>query len=59
MLYLKEGRIPHVQIEKIILGPDYALQFKVRTLSGVKIETTKEFLCDPKSPDIGWISLLS
>ena len=55
LLYLKEGRTTYARIEKITLGPDSVLRFKVKTSSGDEIETTKEFLRDPKSPDIGWI----
>ena len=31
------------------------MRFKVKTSSGEEINTTKAFLRDPKSPDIGWI----
>ena len=55
LLYLKEGRATYVRIERIALGQDSVLRFIVKTSSGDEIETTKEFLRDPKSPDIGWI----
>ena len=55
LLYLKEGRATYAKIEKITLDSDSVLRFKVKTSSGEEIDTTKEFLRDPKSPDIGWV----
>ena len=52
---MKEGHTAYVRIEKITLDPDSVLQFKGKTSSSDEIKTTREFLRDPKSPDIGWI----
>ena len=53
LLYFKEEGTTYVRIEKITLDPDSVLRFKVKTSSGDEFETTREFLRDPKAPDIG------
>ena len=55
--FLEERRTTYVQIEKITLDPDSVLQFKVMNSSGDEIKSYREFLRDPKSPDIGRIPI--
>ena len=50
---MKEGRTTYVRIEKIRLNSDSVLRFKVKISGGDKFEITREFLRDPKAPDIG------
>ena len=49
------GPVTYIRVEKITLNPDSILWFNVKTYSGDEIETTREFLHDPKPPDIAWI----
>ena len=55
LLYSKEGHTVYVRIESVQLDEDSVLRFKVKPADGESFLTTREFLKDPGSPDIGWI----
>mgnify|MGYP001046712641 CR=1 FL=1 len=55
LLYTNTGHTTYVKVEKILLDDDCVLRFKCKTISDEEITTTKESLCAPDSPDIGWI----
>ena len=55
LLYSKEGRTVYVRVVSVHLGEDSVLRFKVKPSDGDLFFTTKEYLRDPESPDIGWI----
>ena len=55
LLYSKEGRTVYVRVVSVHLGEDSVLRFKVKPSDGNIFFTTKEYLRDPESPDIGWI----
>ena len=55
LLYTTQGHTSYVRVKKIFLDDNAVLRFKVRTKNDELIKTTKEYLCAPDSPDIGWI----
>ena len=54
LLYSNSGHTKYVPIEEIFLDDDEVWRFCVRTKSEGLIEATKESLCAPEYPDIGW-----
>ena len=54
LLYTKEGHTTYVRVDKIFLDDDAVLRFRVGTKDDKLIEKSKESLCAPDEPDIGW-----
>ncbi len=54
LLYTNSGHTI-CQSRKDFLDNDLVIRFKCRTVSDEDIATTKESLCAPDSPDVGWI----
>ncbi len=55
LLYTHRGHTTYAKVKEVFLADDNKLQFKVVTTAGDEIITTRESLCDPEAPDIGWI----
>ena len=55
LFYSKDGYSTLVKITAINLDKDNLLRFSVIAANGDKHITTREHLCSPDNPDIGWI----
>jgi len=55
LLYTNAGHTTYVKVEKIYIDNDSVLRFRCCTSSDELIIATKESLCAPDSPYIGWI----
>ncbi len=55
LLYLKDGRQTYVKVEDAFLDEKNIMKYKVTTADGTSLETTRETLRDPTTPDIAWI----
>ena len=57
-LYSKDGHTCYVRVEKIVMDDDSVFCLHLRSSnSDDLIVTTREFLCAPDSPDVGWIPI--
>eukprot|EP00984_Skeletonema_dohrnii_P013467 scaffold5583_cov166-Skeletonema_dohrnii-CCMP3373.AAC.1 len=55
LLYTNAGHTIYARVEKIFLDDNAVLRIQIRTSEDELIDTTKESLRSPDSPDIGWI----
>ena len=55
LLHLKEGHTVYVNIESLSLNSNGVLRYIAKPSDCNSVETTKESLRSPDSPDIGWI----